>query len=82
MFISGLLFFIVMIGTWLSKRPATPEELDMPISETIHGGSETPSILDRMGLWFIVAVVLVIIAYVPVFLTHSYNFTSQGFTLF
>jgi cytochrome c oxidase subunit 1 len=82
MFISGVLFFIVMIGTWLNKKPASPVELDMPISETIHGGSETPSVLDRIGLWFVVAVVLVVIAYVPVFLTHTYNFTSEGFTLY
>ena len=54
----------------------------MPISECIHGGSETPRWLDRVGLWFVVAVVLVVIAYIPVFLTHNYQFNVIAFTLY
>jgi cytochrome c oxidase subunit 1 len=80
MFISGVLFFWVLFRT-LSNR-VTGDVPDMPVAETIHGKDETPGILDRIGLWTVVAVVLILIAYVPVFLLHNYEFTSPGFLLF
>jgi cytochrome c oxidase subunit 1 len=80
MFISGCLFFVVLFKT-LSRAPGG-EPVVMPISETIHGSDEAPGILDRIGFWTIIAFVLIAIAYIPVFLSHNYEFTSPGFTLF
>jgi heme/copper-type cytochrome/quinol oxidase subunit 1 len=80
MFISGVLFFWVLFRT-LTNR-ATGEVPDMPVAETIHGADETSPILDRIGLWTVVAVVLILIAYIPVFVMHNYEFTSPGFMLF
>jgi len=80
MFISGVLFFWVLFRI-LTNR-ATGEVPDMPVSETIHGKDETSPIYDRIGLWTVVAVVLILIAYIPVFLSHNYEFTSPGFVLF
>ena len=54
----------------------------MPVSETIHPESETPSLLDRIGLWFLSAVVLVLIAYLPVLLTTDWTFPSPPWQLF
>jgi len=79
MFTSGVLFFVVMIGTLRNKQRAT---VDMPIAECIHDRTETPAWLDRAGLWFAVAVALVAIAYLPVFITHNYQFNVLPFTLF
>ncbi len=82
MFVSGTLFFIVILGTLASRNRVPLEDLEMPVSETKHGSDVAAPILDRLGLWVIVAVVLVLIAYVPVWLTHSFDFTSPGFRLF
>lgn len=80
MFVSGILFFWVLFRI-LTNR-ATGDVPDMPVAETVHGADESPAILDRIGLWSVVAVVLILIAYVPVFLSHTYEFTSPGFSLF
>jgi cytochrome c oxidase subunit 1 len=81
MFISGVLFFVVMIGTWLRKKSPEGEATEFPVAECIHPKSQTPAILDRIGLWTVVGIVLIAIAYIPVFLTHNYEFTSRGFYL-
>jgi cytochrome c oxidase subunit 1 len=78
MFVSGVLFFVVILRTLAGKARAVTE---MPVAETIHDVSETPAWLDRPGLWFAVAILLVLIAYVPVFITHSYDFSTPPFTL-
>jgi cytochrome c oxidase subunit 1 len=80
MFISGVLFFVVLFRT-LAKQPSEAP-VPMPVSETVHGADEAPQILDRIGFWVIVTFVLIAIAYVPVFLSHTYEFNSPGFTLF
>jgi cytochrome c oxidase subunit 1 len=79
MFISGLLFFTVLLRTLLNKER---EEVEMPIAETIVGLEGNPAILDRLGLWTVVSVVLIAIAYVPVFLFTDFDFSSPGFRLF
>jgi cytochrome c oxidase subunit 1 len=79
MFVSGILFFVVIIGTLLNKQRA---KIEMPVSDCIHDRTETPRWLDRAGLWFVVAVILVVIAYLPVFVTHSYDFNVRPFTLY
>ena len=79
MFVSGVLFFVVIFGTLRNKERVT---MDMPVSECIHDHTETPRWLDRAGLWFAVAVALVAIAYIPVFITHNYQFNVIPFTLY
>jgi cytochrome c oxidase subunit 1 len=82
MFVSGVLFFVVIIATLRNKDRVPLEEMEMPVSETKFGSNVAPAILDRLGLWTIVAFVLIAIAYVPVLLSHSFDFTSPGFRLF
>ena len=79
MFVSGMLFFLVIVMTLLNKERV---QIDMPISETIVGVEGNPPILDRLGLWTFVSVVLIAIAYIPVFLFTDFDFTSPGFRLF
>jgi cytochrome c oxidase subunit 1 len=62
--ISGLLFFIVLLGTLFNTQRAVVE---MPASQPLHGPRESWQVLDRLGLWTAVAIALVLIAYVPVF---------------
>jgi hypothetical protein len=61
------------------RGPAAATEF--PVAYCIRPKSQTPAILDRIGLWTIVGVVLIAIACIPVFLTHNYEFTSRGFYL-
>jgi cytochrome c oxidase subunit 1 len=82
MFISGILFFAVMIGTLLSKKQESGEEFEMPVSETVHTEKDSPGILDRLGLWMIAAVILVLIAYIPVLLFTEWTFPSPPWQLF
>lgn len=81
MFVSGVLFFVVIIGTLLSKVTVPADQVAMPLAETIHGPSESPRILDRLGLWMVAAVVLVLLAYVPVLIFTDWTFGSPGFRL-
>jgi cytochrome c oxidase subunit 1 len=82
MFVSGLLFFVVILGTLRNKERVPLENLEMPVAETKYGSNVAPAILDRLGFWTIAAFVLILIAYIPVFVTHNYDFTSPGFRLF
>ncbi|MCM8749090.1 cbb3-type cytochrome c oxidase subunit I [Thermomicrobiaceae bacterium CFH 74404] len=66
---SGLLFFIVMLRTLFFSRPlAAPVEI--PVAETVHGARESWPLFDRLGLWFLIAVGLAVVAYVPVILGY------------
>ena len=38
----------------------------------MRGADESPALLDRFGFWFIIAVVLVVIAYTPAFINIGY----------
>lgn len=73
MVIAGLMFFYVILRTLLWKEPATAEELEMAISEAMRGEDESPALLDRLGFWFVIAVVLVVIAYTPAFINIGYE---------
>ncbi len=83
MFIGILLFFVVMGMTLLvGKKGAEPK--DIPVTRTITAPSLTgwQPHLDRIGLWVIAAIALVLIAYMPFFLTYAPRFISPGFKLF
>jgi cytochrome c oxidase subunit 1 len=79
MFVSGLLFFTVIVKTLMNKER---EVVEMPVSETIVGIEGNPRILDRIGLWTVVSIILIAIAYLPVFLFTDFDFSSPGFRLF
>ncbi len=79
MFISGSLFLIVLLGTLLAGRKGAVVE--MPVAdEFVSGPQESAAILDRWGLWVGLAIVLILIAYGPYFLSYMPNFVSPGLT--
>jgi cytochrome c oxidase subunit 1 len=83
MTIGILMFFLVIVMTWFAgKKGDVPE--DIPVSDTLSGpatsGWETK--LDHLGLWIVVAIVLIVIAYGPFFLTYSVTPVSPGFKIF
>ncbi|MFN8590237.1 MAG: cbb3-type cytochrome c oxidase subunit I [Thermomicrobiales bacterium] len=63
MTVSGLLFFLVIVGTILRKQPAP---LDVPISQVNIEAGTISARLDRFGTWFGLAFLLAALAYVPV----------------
>lgn len=66
MTISGALFFIVIIGTIVRN---VPTQVEIPVAEAVISSKESWGILDRLGFWTVLAVVLVAIAYVPTFIS-------------
>jgi cytochrome c oxidase subunit 1 len=83
MFIGVLMFFIV-VGMTVAAGKRMEEPADVPVSGTLT----TPATagwelsLDRLGIWVALAVLLILIAYAPFFLTYQPNFVSPGFRLF
>jgi cytochrome c oxidase subunit 1 len=61
LFVSLILFLVVLVGTWWKDEPAT--DVDDTIPPPLSGPEHSPKILDNLKLWIGVAVVLVIIAY-------------------
>ncbi len=83
MTIGMLIFFLIMIMTFLvGKRDGAPR--DIPISESLTPPSRDgwDSKMDRIGLWVVLAVVLILLAYGPFFLSYTPNMVSPGFRLF
>jgi cytochrome c oxidase subunit 1 len=83
MFIGVMLFFLV-IGLTIVAGPRGAAPRDIPVSETLTAPATTgwePK-LDRLGWWFAAAVLLVVIAYGPFFLTYTPHPVSPGFKLF
>jgi cytochrome c oxidase subunit I len=83
MFVGIMLFFVVILMTLLfGKRGEEPR--DVPVSETLTApalrGWELH--LDRVWLWMGVAILLILIAYGPYFITYSPNFVSPGYRFF
>ena len=84
LFASAGFFVLVMLGTLLGGKKTAPQPIEWaePLSPPADGFRAT--IWDRLGLWFVVAVVLVILAYaVPVWdLAHLTRYGSPGFKPF
>jgi hypothetical protein len=84
LFASAGFFVLVMLGTLLAgrRREQPPIAWSEPIEEP-EGGLR-PGLWDRLGLWFVVAVVLVLIAYaIPLWdLLHLTRYGSPGFKPF
>lgn len=81
MFLGIMLFFVVIALTLVAgKRGEQPA--DIPVSQTLTA----PSLvgweprLDKIKLWVAFAVILILIAYGPFFLTYTPNAVSQGYT--
>lgn len=84
MTIGALLFFVVVVMTALRGRKGDGPT-DIPFGDTLlppsRSGWDTK--LDRIGLWFLAAAVLVVIAYGPFFVSYlPARLTSPGFILF
>lgn len=77
--ISGLLFYVNMVGTVAQKKRAT-EPIEMPVAEPYHD-DPTPAWLDRWRPWLVAAAVLILISYGPVlvYLISTMELTSPGF---
>ncbi len=84
MTIGALLFFVVIGMTiWKGQKGEGPK--DIPFAHALLPASENrwDVKLDRLGLWFLVAVLLVVIAYGPFFLGYlPPHLVSPGFRIF
>jgi cytochrome c oxidase subunit 1 len=79
LFTSAAFFLLVMLGTALAGKRRAPEPLEW--AEPLHPPGKA-GLLDRFGLWTIVAIVLVAIAYAVPLWNHlrMERFGSPGFT--
>ncbi|MDX1577771.1 MAG: cbb3-type cytochrome c oxidase subunit I, partial [Gemmatimonadota bacterium] len=84
MTIGAILFFVVILMTiWTGRKGEGPK--DIPFAETLLPPTERgwDVKLDRLGFWFVAAVVLVVIAYGPFFLGYlPPNLVSPGYRIF
>jgi cytochrome c oxidase subunit I len=84
LFASALLFVMVMLGTLLAgeRRPQAPIQYAESLGRPADGYRVT--VWDRLGLWFAVAVVLVLVAYaVPLWdILHLTRYGSPGYKPF
>ncbi|MBX5446023.1 cbb3-type cytochrome c oxidase subunit I [Sphaerobacter sp.] len=77
MAIGGVLFFIVLIGTLFNPKRIDPATVEPVLSQPIHGPKETWKAFDRVGLWVVVSIALLLIAYLPVIIPYlPANMTS------
>jgi cytochrome c oxidase subunit I len=76
-FVSAMLFVTVMVVTMLKGKPKAPERLEWADALGVPEGGFRSGIWDRLGLWWAVAFVLVLIAYaVP--LAHILSMPRYG----
>jgi len=83
MFVAGIMFFVVLVGTIFLGRPK--ENQVVPATETMHppATSGWAVQLDRLGLWAVVAIVLILLAYGPFLVKYlPPALHSQGFKFF
>jgi cytochrome c oxidase subunit I len=80
----GIMLFFVVIGLTIAMGRKGEGPRDIPLAETL-----TPATLnrgdrhlDRLGWWVVAAVVLILVAYGPFFMTYTPAFLSPGFKLF
>jgi cytochrome c oxidase subunit 1 len=84
LFIRAMFFVLVMVGTLVAGKPHAPEPIVWAESLSEPPGGYRPGVWDRLGMWFGIAVVLVVIAYaIPLWdLMHLTRFGSPGFKPF
>ena len=73
-----------MVGTLLAGARRAHEPLEWAESLDTSEGTRPASVWDRLGLWFVVAVVLVVIAYaLPLWdIFHLTRYGSPGYKPF
>jgi cytochrome c oxidase subunit 1 len=80
LFLSALSFVVVVLATWISRKsvPAAAMEFAVPLKPA------AASVWDRFGLWTVVAILLVALAYVYPLMTLYLHprFGSPGFKPF
>jgi cytochrome c oxidase subunit I len=83
MTLGALLFFVVLGMTLLAGRKGAAPR-DIPFAETLTPPSERgwDARFDRIGLWVVAAVLLIVLSYGPYFLTTAPRLLSPGFRLF
>lgn len=77
LFIGGVFYFIVVIGTWLGKKKSEVE-IEVPVAESELPPAKTPAWLDNWKLWIVLSLVLVIIGYGPVLVQLISNFAPNA----
>src|SRR5262245_55245358 len=84
LFASAGFFVLVMLGTLLAGKPTEPEPIVWAESLGTPAGGYKVTVWDKLGLWFAVAVVLVLIAYVvPIWdILHLTRYGSPGYKPF
>ncbi len=82
LFLSAAFFVLTMLGTMISGKRVEPTPLEW--AEPLGGQSPAPTIWDRLGFWFVIAVILVVIAYaIPLAdLLQLTRYGSPGFKPF
>jgi cytochrome c oxidase subunit 1 len=82
LFMSAAFFLMVMLGTVLAGRPIADRGL--AFAEPLEGVPTRRMIFDRLGLWTVVAIVLVMISYAYPLADHlrMMTFGSPGFKPF
>ncbi len=79
MFVSALLFFMVVIGTVANPIAVTGRQ-EIPIAEVVHGPRRSWAILDDIKIWAAIAVVLTVVVYGEVIWHYGgLNNVSGGF---
>ena len=85
MFLSGVMFFVVLAGTVLLGKKAAEGELEIPFGSTIEGPATTgwqPK-MDQFRWWIGAAIVLILVAYGPFLIGYlPGQFTAPGFQFF
>ncbi|MER3446651.1 MAG: hypothetical protein C4291_07305 [Candidatus Dadabacteria bacterium] len=66
LYISSLLFYLVFVGTIIWGRKTQEESINLPITEAYQTETEAPRIFDNWKVWIGAALILILIAYIPV----------------
>jgi len=82
LFTSAAFFLLVMVGTVLAGRPTT--DTTLAFAEPLEGQPTKRILFDRLGLWVLAAIVLVLIAYAYPLADHlrMQTYGSPGFRPF
>jgi len=80
LFVSAILYFIVMVKTALNKETVA-EEVEVPIAQPMQDPALGPVWLDRWAPWIYGALALIVLVYGPVLfdLIKNIALTSPGF---